>query len=103
MSVYEIPLRPQPQEILVQFPNGTNYQLRLIYQFTPNDCWLLDISDADGNPILCGVPLVTGADLLAQYAYLGFGCSLYCTTDGNTFSVPRFYNLGRTAHLWISN
>lgn len=103
MSVFEIPLKPQPQTVFAQFPNGVTYQLRLIYQFTPDDCWLLDIDDASGNPILCGVPLITGADLLAQFSYLGFGCSLYCTTDGDTFAVPKFYNLGVTAHLFVSN
>ena len=102
MSVYEIAVSPQPQTFLVQFPNGVRYQFRIIYQFTPDDCCLLDISDVAGNPILCGVPLITGADLLAQYAYLGFGCSLYVTTDGDTFAVPKFYNLGLGAHLWIS-
>lgn len=102
MSVYEIPVTPgQPQTMFVQFPNGKTYQLRLIYQFTPNDCWLLDINDAFGNSILCGVPLITGADLLAQYEYLGFDCSLYCTTDADVGAVPKFYNLGKTAHLWL--
>lgn len=102
MSVYEIPLKPQPQTFVVKFPNGVSYQLRLIYEFTPNDCWILDISDLSGNPILCGVPLITGADLLAQYAYLGFSCSLYCTTEGDTFAVPKWWNLGKSSHLFIS-
>lgn len=102
MSVSEIPLSPQPQTLFSQFPNGVTYQLRLLYEFTPDDCWILDINDVQGNPILCGVPLVTGADLLAQYEYLDFGCSLYCTTDGNQFAVPKFYNLGTDAHLWVS-
>ena len=103
MAVYEVPLSAQPQTFYVQLPNGVTYQFRLIYEFTPNDCWLLDINDAFGNPIVCGIPLVTGADLLAQYVYLGFGCSLYCTTDGATFIPPTFTNLGSTAHLWVSD
>ena len=101
MAVFEIPLQPTPQTVTVAFPNGTSYQLRTMYLFTPNDCWLLDISDESGNPIVCGVPLVTGADLLAQYAYLGLGVSMYCTTDGDLLAPPTFYNLGVTAHLWI--
>lgn len=102
MSVYEIKLTPDPQVIVVQFPSGTFYELRFLYQFTPDDCWTVDINDISGNPIVCGIPLVTGADLLAQYEYLGFGCSLYCTTDGDVTAVPKFYNLGDTAHLWMS-
>lgn len=101
MAIYEIPLSPQPQTLSVQFPNGSTYQLRLLYAFAPNDCWSLDIADEQGNQIVSGIPLVTGADLLAQYAYLGLGCSLYCTTDGDLSAPPRFYNLGKTAHLWL--
>lgn len=101
MAVFEIPLSPQPQTLAATFPNGVSYNMRLIYLFTPNDCWELDIDDADGNPIVCGIPLITGADLLEQYAYLGFGCRMFCTTDGDDFAVPRFYNLGTTAHLYL--
>ncbi len=100
-TVYEIPLSSKPQILSVQFPNKVTYQLRLLYLFTPNDCWMMDISDANGNPIVCGIPLLTGADLLEQYDYFGFGCSLYCTTDGDLTAPPAFYNLGSTAHLWL--
>lgn len=102
MAVFEIALRPQPQLITARFPSGASYILRLIYLFTPNDCWELDISDALNNPLVCGIPLVTGADLLAQYAYLGFGCKMYCATDGDRAAVPRFFNLGVGAHLYLS-
>lgn len=101
MAVFEIPLRPRPQIVTTRFPNGQTYSLRLIYEFGPDDCWLLDISDSFGNPIVCGIPLVTGCDLLAQFAYLGFGCSLYCTTDGDRPTPPKWWNLGSTAHLWL--
>lgn len=103
MAVFEIPLSPKPQTLFTTFPNGITYSLRLIYQFTPNDCWLLDIGDSLGKPILCGIPLVTGADLLAQYAYLGFGCKLFVTTDGDPTTPPKFWNLGVTAHLWLES
>ena len=101
MAVYEIPLTPQPQSLSVRFPNGVTYGLRLLYLFTPNDCWELDINDVLGNPIVCGVPLVTGADLLAQYAYLNLGCKMFCTTDASPNTPPRFFNLGKAAHLWL--
>jgi hypothetical protein len=99
--VYEIPLKPSPQSLAVVFPSGVPYILRLIYQFNQDDCWILDIQDAQGNPILSGVPLITGADLLAQYAYLGFGCKLFCSTDGERGEPPHWWNLGITAHLWL--
>jgi len=98
--IYEIPLRPQPQLASVLFPNGSIYQLRLLYQFN-DDNWIMDILDVLDEPIICGIPLVTGADLLAQYEYLGLGCALYCTTDGDQFAPPLWWNLGSTAHLWL--
>jgi hypothetical protein len=101
MAVYEVPLSPQPQTLSVQFPNGATYQLRLLYEFTPDDCWGLDIADDQGNPIVSGIPLVTGTDLLAQYGYLNFGCKMFCTTDGDRNAPPRFFNLGVTSHLWL--
>jgi hypothetical protein len=102
VAVFEIPLSPKPQSFAVRFPNGKTYGMRLVYLFTPDDCWELDISDDQGNAIVQGIPLITGADLLAQYEYLDFGCALYCTTDGDRDAPPRFFNLGVTSHLWLS-
>lgn len=102
-TVYEIPVTPgKPQTFSTVFPNGQTYQLRLLYQFNDDDCWLIDISDASGNPLLCGVPLVTGVDLLAQFAYLGLGAMLWVSTDGDLAEPPHWWNLGATAHLWIA-
>lgn len=102
MTVYEIPLTPQPQALTVVFPNGRRYNLRLIYMFTPDDCWALDIADALDVPLVQGIALVTGADLLAQYAYLDFGCSLYCATDADPTAVPTASNLGVASHLLLA-
>lgn len=33
--------------------------------------WFMDIADDNENPILMGIPLVTGSNLLEQFAYLG--------------------------------
>lgn len=104
MTVYQIPLSPKPQALSVNFPNGNVYNLRFLYQFSnpgSPECWILDISDAQNNPLVCGIPLITGADLLAQYKYLDFGCTMYCTVDGDISAVPAWYNLGGAAHLWL--
>lgn len=102
MVVYEIPLSPKPQSLAVIFPNGKTYNLRLIYMFTPLDCWELDINDAAGNPLVLGIALVTGADLLAQYRYLGLGAALYAATDADVNAIPRFWNLGVSSHLYLA-
>jgi hypothetical protein len=102
-ATYEVPITPgKPQQFSVTFPNGNTYQFRIIYQFNEDDSWLLDISDDQSNPIVCGIPLVTGVDLLGQYAYLGLGAKLWCSTDGGLAEPPHWWNLGRTAHLWLA-
>ena len=101
-TFYEVPTQPKPHASQITFPNGTVYNIRLIYIFDPDPCWLLDISDAVGNPILCGVPLVTGADLLGQFAYLGLGVAMYALTDGDPNTPPGWWNLGDTGHLLLA-
>lgn len=100
MPVFEIPLSASPQSMTIAL-GAAVYTLRFFYADTPEGGWAMDISDATGNPILCGVPLVTGADLLAQYAYLGIGGKLWVRTDGNAGAVPTFANLGTQSHLYF--
>lgn len=65
--------------------------------------WVMDILDASANPIVSGIPLVTGRDLLAQYAHLGIGpnVQLWALTDGNPSAVPTGTNLGIDSHLYV--
>jgi hypothetical protein len=64
--------------------------------------WVLDIADGAGNDLACGIPLVTGKNLLGQYDYLGFVGQLWVASDGNTAAVPTFANLGIDSHVyWI--
>ena len=100
-QTFEIPLRPQAQSLTVQL-GTTVYNLRLVWLDVPMGGWLLDINDANGNPILCGVPLVTGVDLLAQYPDLAFGGKLFVGSDGDLTQVPGYSDLGVTSHLWWS-
>ena len=100
MSTFEIPLSAQPQTLTVKI-NGTNYQLRIQWNI-PMDGWVIDISDANGVAILAGVPLVTGANLLGQYEYLGFDFELFCQTDGDIYSPPTYENLGSSGHLYFT-
>ena len=99
-QVFEIPLSSANQTLSTVL-NGVSYIIRLIFCQTTDSqaCWLLDINDQNDNPIVCGIPLVTGADMLEQYAYLNFGFILYCFTDGNLSANPTFANLGTTSHL----
>ena len=100
MSVYEIPLTPSPQQFTIQLA-GVTYTMRVRWIDSVTGGWCLDIGDADNNPILSGVMLVTGADLLEQYAYLGFGGKLGVQTDNDLNAVPTYTNLGVNSHVYF--
>ena len=100
--ILEIPLQPTPQTLAVSLLNVT-YNLGVWWNDDPAaQCWMLDISDAQGNPILLGVPMITGIDLLEQYEYLGLGFHLIVQTDNDVDAVPTFANLGSNGHLYVA-
>ena len=65
-------------------------------------CWMVDIADVNGAPIISGVAVVTGADLLEQFKYLNLGGQLIAQTDHNTDAVPTFKNLGKDGHVYYA-
>jgi hypothetical protein len=98
-TIYEIPLTPQSQVLFVAL-SGTTYRLSVTWRKLAAT-WFLDIADSSGNPLVSGIALVTGADLLGQYAYLGIGGQLRVATDGDVNAVPTYENLGVSSHLYF--
>lgn len=97
---YEIPLIAGPQSLNIVLA-GVEYQLFLNWNDFAS-VWVLDIYDQTGTtPIVTGIPLVTGADLLEQYAYMNFGGMLIAQTDGDIYTPPSFSTLGATSHLYF--
>lgn len=102
MAVYEIPLSPSPQSFSITL-GGTEYLLTVKYQNADMGGWVLDIADSSGLPIVNGIPLVTGCDLLEQYRHFGFIGELRVQTSNDPDSVPTWANLGEQSHLyWIT-
>jgi hypothetical protein len=103
-TAYEIPTDGGPQKFSVTL-NSVVYNMTLKWNDTllglPSPCWILDIADANNNPIINSVPLVTGVDLLEQYAYLEIGGGLVVQSDNNPTLVPDFDTLGSTGHLYF--
>ncbi len=99
-TFYEVPLTGAAQKFQITLAN-VKYQMQLQYRNAVNGGWFLDIFDILGNSIAAGIPLVTGADLLAQLRHLGIGGGLMCSTDGNPDAVPTYANLGSTSHLYF--
>lgn len=95
---FEIPTQPAPQKYTITL-GGNDYRVTQRW-CGPAACWVLDIADSSDVKIVCGVPMVTGGDLLEQFEYLGLGGALIAQTDHNTDAVPTFENLGSTGHLY---
>jgi hypothetical protein len=107
-TVTEIPLTAASQYF--QCPiNGTVYQFNLIWRapvWAPTSgIWVIDISDpTTGDPIVQGIPLVPGSNLLKPYQYLSIGggnAELWVVSDGDASIPPTMTNLGSTSHLYL--
>jgi hypothetical protein len=105
-TVSEIPTQGgQPFTEVVTW-GGVSYTL--FFKWNPASyCWVLDIWDQSGTtPILTGLALVTGTDVLGQFAYLPVGAQAIITvmTIGPFISpdtVPDFNNLGSDGHVYL--
>lgn len=92
-----IPTQGANEQFRVQLA-GVTYQVRKIWRV---DTWYIDISDANGAAIVSGMPLVTGADLLAQLEHLGLGGILQVASTGPApDQMPSYAGMGTTSQLY---
>jgi hypothetical protein len=99
LQVFEVSVVSAPQEFQVTL-SGVDYRVRITWCW-PIQCWIMDMYDASTlDPILLGNAVVTGADLLAQFAYLGFPGLLVVQTDHDRLAQPTFDNLGTLSHIF---
>lgn len=96
MTVNEIPLSPDNQQFSVTL-SGTTYRMRIIWR---DPVWCLDLMRSDKTPLALNLPLVTGAELLAQYSYLDLGFKLAVVCDIPGQENPTKTDLGITSHLY---
>lgn len=102
-NFYEIPLTPDPQTFTITL-SGVDYRLTVQYRKAGGAGWILDIADSNDNPLVSGIPLVTGTDLLGQYAYLGFGGRLWVQGAATPDDVPTFDDLGLGSKVyWVTD
>lgn len=99
MTTYKIPLTPEPQSFFINLA-GKSYKLVNLWNPTANS-WVLDFYDEKEIPILRGVPLVAGVDLLEQHTSLYFGGKLYAQTENAKFEIPTFENIGISSFLYF--
>ena len=98
-TAYEIPLSATPQAFSINLADKA-YNLEVKYCHVV-DTWVVDISDTDELPVLLGLPLVTGVDLLGLHKHLGIGGMLVVQSDGEVGRVPTFNDLGTNGHLYF--
>jgi hypothetical protein len=98
-TVYEIPLSAKAQVMAIEL-GGVTYKLNFYWNDQSLN-WGLDVADSNGGPLVQGIPIVTGVDLLAPYAYLGFTGALVAQTDTDPDAVPTYASLGTTGHVFF--
>lgn len=103
MQIFEIPLSGVPQRFPITLSGVTyvmTFQFRVFGPWNSGQgTWHLDIADDNGLPLATGIPLVTGANLLQQFAYLNFGGELWVVTEGSD-ATSTFDGLGTDSHVY---
>jgi len=94
-----IPLQPTNQVFVISLA-GVQYQMTVKWN-DANQAWTLDIANVNGTAIVSGIPIITGTDLLAPFAYLNFGGQLIVQTTNDTDAVPTLANLGSAGNLFF--
>lgn len=97
MNIQEIPLTPTNQQFAITLGEQ---QLNMRIKWRDEAGWLLDLMDGAGAELVNSIPLVPGANLLGQYAYLGLKGALAVLVDNNEPELPTKTNLGIGSHLY---
>lgn len=99
MSSFPLPVSATAQSFFVQLVNVT-YKITMRWN-TVALCWVMDLADSEEVPIVQGIPVVTGTNLLAPYAYLGIGGGIVALTEGDPDAVPTFENFGSGGDVYF--
>lgn len=96
MNLLTIPLVNTNSTFNIKLKSG-NYIFQIIWR---GSNWVLDIFSAKNKtPLVTGIALVTGPNLLEQFSYLGIIPSLYITS--NSKNDPDHNGLGTNYILQI--
>ena len=99
----EIPLVSGSQSFATRL-GGVDYQIQIVYRNAAEGGYFLDIADGSGTPLVQGIPLVTGIDLLGQYKHLGFAGRLWVQTASSPDALPTYDGLGADSKLlWVTD
>lgn len=98
MPTYEIPLESAPRKYSVNL-NGRSVIMTVRW----NDMgggWYMNLDDKDtDSPIIHGIPMMIGGDLLDAYKHLGIPCGLHMNSADMKDATRD--NLGRDVRLYM--
>lgn len=97
MNIQEIPLIADNQQFTITLA-GVTYTVRVLWRGL---YWVMDLMMGSDSPFITGIPLVTGVDLLAQYACLSPGVKLFVVCDDPQQEYPTRSDLGTGSHLLV--
>lgn len=97
-ALNEIPLSGVPETFSIDL-GSQSYQLTVRWNVKAS-YWVLDIAKSGGAMLVAGIPLVTGHNLLEQYAHLGLDFILVVSNDSDPDQIPPYEGLGTTSHLY---
>lgn len=100
MTAFEIPLTNEPQTFTINIKNGT-YRFTVVYNHVAQ-CWMVDAHDVlTDQPVVHGIPLITGTDLLGQFQHMVTMGKFVVQSDIDPDEVPTFESLGTRGHLYF--
>jgi hypothetical protein len=79
---------------------GVNYNFSIIWRGTQ---YCLNLLDTNKNPIITGIALVPGMDLLGPYQYLNLGFGLSVSTTSDPTHEMTYTDLGSISQIIIWN
>lgn len=99
MAIYEIPLRGGTAQRLKVMLAGKLYTFALAFIDEEEGGWVLDLGEEGGTPLVSGIALLPGQDLLEPFPELGIGVRLAIVTPGDPNVPPTFAGLGSDSKL----
>ena len=95
MAILQIPVRNDLPAYTFRIDlEASTYTFGFRYN-TRMSRWIWDVMDANGNPLVMGIPLLSGLDLLSRFKVEGLPPGRFALLDeqGETYT-PERYDLG---------
>lgn len=101
MQAWTVPLSPRPEQFGITL-GSVALMLRVVWRNRGGAGWVLDVMDGNEQPLVMGLPLIAGADLLGQHKHIGIPGELWIGgDDGASDVVPSFTNLGSDIKMYF--